>query len=201
MSSTEKKMKANRRALMLGASAAILAGPVRAQSFPKQIRIVVPYAPGGYTDIVARLVARQMTERLGQPVIVENRAGASTIIGAEYDRQQSFSRQSSFDFLQSCATKVSYLLPFLKNLRIMRQWTGRCDVSSDFSPVMGFTPAPGFVITTGWGTWGFKAIPAGGEAMAELIATDTTPEIIEPFSLNRFATDHSMADQGSTGTR
>ena len=132
---------------------------------------------------------------------VSQTARGQMLIGAEYDRQQSFSRQSSFDFLQSCAAKVSYLLPFLKNLRIMRQWTGRCDVSSDFSPVMGFTPAPGFVITTGWGTWGFKAIPAGGEAMAELIATDTTPEIIEPFSLNRFATDHSMADQGSTGTR
>jgi hypothetical protein len=37
--------------------------------------------------------------------------------------------------------------------------------------------------------------------MAELIATGTTPELIAPFSLERFAADHSMADQGSTGTR
>lgn len=56
-----------------------------AQSFPSRpIHIVVPYAPGGFTDIVSRLVARHMTDRLGQPVIVENKSGAGTIIGAEY---------------------------------------------------------------------------------------------------------------------
>lgn len=56
-----------------------------AQSYPdKPIRIIVPYAPGGFTDIVSRLVAKEMTQSLGQPVIVENKSGASTIIGAEY---------------------------------------------------------------------------------------------------------------------
>ena len=60
---------------------------------------------------------------------------------------------------------------------------------------------PGFLVTTGWGTWGFKAIPAAGEAMAELIATGRTPSLIKPFGLDRFARDHVLADQGSTGTR
>ena len=63
------------------------------------------------------------------------------------------------------------------NLRILRQWTGICDISADFSPIMGDTGVDGFLITTGWGTWGFKAIPAGGEQMAELIATGRTPPI------------------------
>ena len=66
---------------------------------------------------------------------------------------------------------------------------------------MGFTGVDGFVISTGWGTWGFKAIPAGGEQMAELIAGGRTPALLEPFALARFAADHAMADQGSTGTR
>jgi sarcosine oxidase subunit beta len=66
---------------------------------------------------------------------------------------------------------------------------------------MGFTGVEGLVITTGWGTWGFKGIPAGGEQMAELIATNRTPDLIAPFALSRFAADHAMADQGSTGTR
>ena len=74
-------------------------------------------------------------------------------------------------------------------------------MSADFSPILGDTGIDGFVVSTGWGTWGFKGIPAGGEQMAELIATGRTPDLIAPFALNRFAADHTMADQGSTGTR
>jgi sarcosine oxidase subunit beta len=58
----------------------------------------------------------------------------------------------------------------------------------------------GFLVTTGWGTWGFKAIPAGGEQMAALITTGRPPALIAPFSLDRFARDETMADPGSTGT-
>lgn len=132
---------------------------------------------------------------------ISQTARGQMLIGHEYEREPSFSTQSSFQFLQSNAAKMSLLLPFVRDLKILRQWTGRCDVSADFSPIMGFTGVDGFVITTGWGTWGFKAIPAGGEQMAELIATGRTPELIAPFALDRFAADHSMADQGSTGTR
>jgi sarcosine oxidase subunit beta len=123
------------------------------------------------------------------------------LIGAEFDAQPSYSRRSSFDALRSFSYKVTHLLPFLRDLRILRTWTGICDISADFSPIMGETGVPGFLVTTGWGTWGFKAIPAGGEAMAELIATGRPPALIAPFGLDRFARDHVLADQGSTGTR
>jgi sarcosine oxidase subunit beta len=123
------------------------------------------------------------------------------LIGAEFDSQPSYSRISSFDALRSYAYKITALLPFLRSMRILRTWAGICDISVDYSPIMGVTPAQGFLITTGWGTWGFKAIPAGGEALAELIATQRTPELIAPFGLDRFRRDHVMADQGSAGTR
>jgi sarcosine oxidase subunit beta len=123
------------------------------------------------------------------------------LIGAEFDAQPSYSRQSSFAALRSYSHKITRILPFLRDLRILRTWAGICDISVDFSPIMGFTGVDGFVITTGWGTWGFKAIPAGGEAMAELIATGRTPELIGAFRLDRFTRDHAMADQGSAGTR
>jgi sarcosine oxidase subunit beta len=73
-------------------------------------------------------------------------------------------------------------------------------MSPDYSPIMGLTGVEGFYITTGWGTWGFKAIPAGGEQMAELTVTGKTPDLIAPFSLDRFAKDRTMADRGSAGT-
>ena len=109
--------------------------------------------------------------------------------------------QSSFAALRGYSYKITRLLPFLRDLRILRTWAGICDISADFSPIMGATGVDGFLITTGWGTWGFKAIPAGGEGMAELIATGRPPALIAPFSLDRFRRDHVLADQGSAGTR
>lgn len=132
---------------------------------------------------------------------ISQTARGQMLIGHEYEPESSYSLQSSFQFLQSCSRKMAAILPFTRDLKILRQWTGRCDISSDFSPVIGYTGADGFLITTGWGTWGFKAIPAGGEQLAELIATNRVPALIAPFSLDRFAKDLSMADLGSTGTK
>ena len=59
----------------------------------------------------------------------------------------------------------------------------------------------GFLLSTGWGTWGFKAIPAAGEQLALRIATGRTPALIAPFGLDRFAKEAAMADPSSAGTR
>jgi len=60
------------------------AGSALAQGWPnRSIRMVVPYTPGGYTDLMARLVGQKISEALGQPVIFENKPGANAIIGTD----------------------------------------------------------------------------------------------------------------------
>ncbi len=68
----------------LAVLAACATGSVRAQDYPhKAVRLIAPFSPGGATDVLARIVGQKMSERLGQPVIIENRVGAGGNIGAE----------------------------------------------------------------------------------------------------------------------
>jgi tripartite-type tricarboxylate transporter receptor subunit TctC len=71
-------------AVLLIALGCALSAHVSAQAYPtKPLRIVVPFAPGGATDVQARVLARELGEQFRQPVVVDNRAGASGLIGAE----------------------------------------------------------------------------------------------------------------------
>lgn len=74
----------SRRTLLCSVLAALALHGAAFAAWPERpVRIVVPYAPGGFTDVVARLVGTRLSERIGQPVVIENKPGASTMLGAE----------------------------------------------------------------------------------------------------------------------
>ena len=75
----------HRRTLLIAGLSPLIARPAVAQSnWPdRSIRIVVPFAAGSFTDIAARLLATELTEQLGQPVVVENRGGAGSTAGTQ----------------------------------------------------------------------------------------------------------------------
>jgi tripartite-type tricarboxylate transporter receptor subunit TctC len=80
----EKIMSGRFTRLLATALALMAVSAASAQDFPsKPVRIVVPYPPGGPTDVIVRVIGNRLTESLGQQVVIENKAGASGMIGAE----------------------------------------------------------------------------------------------------------------------
>ncbi|HEY6271357.1 MAG TPA: FAD-dependent oxidoreductase [Terriglobales bacterium] len=109
------------------------------------------------------------------------------VLGAEIDPYQSYGLRSTLPTLQSIAAHAMELFPCLARVRILRQWGGVCDMTPDYSPIIGEVPeVKGFYLDVGWGTYGFKAGPVAGKYLARLIASGTPPDLIRPFSLARF---------------
>src|SRR3954471_20065639 len=76
--------KPGRRQLLAGAAIAAAIRPARASTYPdRPVRIIVPFAPGGATDLAARILQPQLAEALGQPIVIENRTGAAGNVGME----------------------------------------------------------------------------------------------------------------------
>ena len=116
------------------------------------------------------------------------------LIGAEIEPYTTYRGTSTFPFLEVSARHTLELFPQLERARVLRQWTGLCDISPDYSPILGRTELDGFFVSCGWGTYGFKAAPIVGTTLAELVATGKTPELIEPFALERFYTDTLVSE-------
>ncbi len=119
------------------------------------------------------------------------------VFGAAVDPFNTYDLRGSLDFTEELAGHVLELMPGLSRMRLLRQWAGLCDMTPDYSPVMGFTPVEGFLCDVGWGTYGFKAGPVSGEQMAQAVATGQTPELISAFGLERFEADALVGEKGA----
>jgi sarcosine oxidase subunit beta len=119
------------------------------------------------------------------------------VTGASLDPYELISMRSTIDFAEGLAGHMLDLFPFLGDVKILRQWAGLCDMTPDFSPIMGTTPIKGFYLDAGWGTWGFKATPVCGFTMAHTIANDEDHELIRAFNLSRFGRFTLVGEKGA----
>ncbi len=119
------------------------------------------------------------------------------VMGGATDPYPLYSTRSTLDFKEGLMAHMLELLPFLGEVKIMRQWAGLSDMTPDFAPVMGKTPLSNCYLTADWGTWGFKATPASGKAMAACVADDRPPELIAPFRLDRFRELDQLGEAGA----
>jgi sarcosine oxidase, subunit beta len=119
------------------------------------------------------------------------------VLGSEIDPYTSYSQKATLPTLEMIAGHTLELFPSLRHVSVMRQWGGICDMTPDYSPIMGESELKGFILDVGWGTYGFKAGPVSGVRIAELIATGKTPDLIKPFLPDRFAKNHLVGEKAA----
>jgi sarcosine oxidase, subunit beta len=149
-----------------------------------QACVTEPLKP--FLDVV--IVSSQMH------VYISQTDRGEVLMGAEIEPWTTYRMQGTLNFLQEVTRHTLELFPQLEHARLLRSWAGLCDLSPDYSPILGKTEVDGFHVSAGWGTYGFKAAPIVGKTLAELVATGRTPDLIAPFTLERFYEDKLVSE-------
>jgi sarcosine oxidase, subunit beta len=118
------------------------------------------------------------------------------VMGGVLDLYQSYAQRGTFPTIEKVITGAVEMFPIFGQLRLMRHWSGIVDIVPDSSPILGPTPIENLFINCGWGTGGFKAIPAGGLLLAHSLATGRTHPLAERFGLDRFCSNR-LIDEGA----
>ncbi|HEX7890694.1 MAG TPA: tripartite tricarboxylate transporter substrate binding protein [Ramlibacter sp.] len=115
-------MKSRIQVWAAGAVLALAAASVQAQGYPNRpVRLIVPFAPGGFTDVVARILGQKMSQSLGQQFVVENKAGAGSTIGSD---------------LVAKAPPDGYTLLMVSSTHVISPWIYK---SLPYDPIKSFT--------------------------------------------------------------
>src|SRR3546814_6733243 len=96
---------------------------------------------------------------------------SSDVCSSDLDLYLSYAQRGNLPWMERAAAGVLELFPQFSRMRFLRQWAGIVDVVHDSTPIIGPTSVGGLYINGGWGTGGFKAVPAGGWCLAHVMAT------------------------------
>ena len=121
------------------------------------------------------------------------------VFGGGADAYTSYAQRGGIPLVEENVAAMLELLPAFSRLRLMRHWAGITDITPDTTPIMGKTPLGNLYISGGWGTGGYKAIPAGGDTMAYTIAHDEPHALIADFGLERFERGALIDEGGASG--
>lgn len=118
------------------------------------------------------------------------------VIGGGLDRVPSYGQRGNQPMQEAVLGGLVDMAPALAKVKLLRHWAGIVDVTPDSSPLIGPSGVEGIYLNCGWGTGGFKAIPAGGYLFAHLLAEGAHHEVSRPFDPARFTTG-ALIDEGA----
>jgi sarcosine oxidase subunit beta len=143
-----------------------------------------------------RPVLNHMVMSPGTGVYINQTQKGELVMGSVLDLYHSYAQRGTFLTIEKTITSVVEMFPVFAQTRLMRHWAGIVDVVPDSSPILGPTPIDNLHINCGWGTGGFKAIPAGGTLLAHSLATGNPHPLARPFGLDRFRSNR-LVDEGA----
>ncbi len=121
------------------------------------------------------------------------------VFGGTLDLYPSYAQRGNFPTIEKVVSAAIELYPRMRRMKLMRHWAGCVDVVHDSSPIIGKAPVAGVYLNCGWGTGGFKSIPAGGYVFAHTIARDEPHPLAAPFGLDRFESGALIDEAAAAG--
>ncbi|MGR3541455.1 MAG: sarcosine oxidase subunit beta family protein [Hasllibacter sp.] len=123
------------------------------------------------------------------------------VFGGDLDFHASYAARGGLPMAEHVMEAAMALMPAIGNARVLRSWGGIMDMTPDGSPIIDKAPVDGLYVNAGWCYGGFKAVPASGDCLAHLIATDRPHPVATRFRLDRFATGRGLMDEEGTGAQ
>lgn len=160
---------------------------------------VTSYALQAYVSEPLKPVLDKVVSSLATGAYISQSDKGGLVIGGALDHYSSYAQRGNSPVMRQTIAAVADQFPVLRRIRLLRQWAGIVDVVHDSSPIIGDAPVPGLALNCGWGTGGFKGIPAGGWLFAHHLATGRPHDLALPFSLDRFRTGALIDEAAASG--
>ena len=123
------------------------------------------------------------------------------VFGGDLDFYASYAARGNLPMAEHVMEAGMALMPMIGRAKVLRSWGGIMDMTPDGSPIIDRTEVDGLYVDCGWCYGGFKAVPASGDCLSHLIATNESHEASAAFRLDRFDTGFGLMDEEGTGSQ